>query len=147
MNNINIKNKIYFQYKNKQGFALLFSVLISSLLLTIGLSIFGITLKELNISNSARRSVYAFYSADSGLEYAKYRDLVHGDYEVETEVYRIPDSSDTYKLVDESDSNGQNFYVNIIKTPVPDGIKTIITSFGYDSISGDRVERAITQTY
>ncbi|MFA6445759.1 MAG: hypothetical protein WCW14_00725 [Candidatus Paceibacterota bacterium] len=59
---------------NKKGFALLFSVLLSSLLLSIGLSIFNISLKEVQISFAGRESQYAFYAADSGLECALYWD-------------------------------------------------------------------------
>ena len=55
-----------------RGFAMLFSVLISSLLVVIGLSIFNITLKELTISTSARESQIAFYAANSGMECALY---------------------------------------------------------------------------
>jgi hypothetical protein len=64
--------------KNNKGFALLFSVLVSSLLLTIGLSIFSIALKELAISTATRQSIHAFYAADSGRECAKYWDTKKG---------------------------------------------------------------------
>jgi Tfp pilus assembly protein PilX len=64
---------------NKKGFALLFAVLVSSLLLTIGLSIFNIALKELAISTASRQSIYAFYAADSGREYVLYRDIKEGN--------------------------------------------------------------------
>lgn len=56
----------------KSGFAMLFSVLISSLLVAIGLSIFSLTLKELTISTSARESQVAFYAANSGMDCAIY---------------------------------------------------------------------------
>ncbi len=59
----------------KRGFAMLFSVLISSLLVVVGLSIFNITLKELTISTSGRESQIAFYAANSGMECALYWDL------------------------------------------------------------------------
>jgi len=62
----------------QKGFALLFSVLISSLLLTIGLSIFNIALKELAISTATERSVHAFYAADSGRECAMYWNNIRG---------------------------------------------------------------------
>lgn len=65
-------------YKKNQGFALLFSVLLSSVLLSIGLSIFSITLKELAISTAARQSVMAFSAADSGRECALYWDTKRG---------------------------------------------------------------------
>lgn len=64
--------------RTSKGFALLFSVLVASLLLTIGLSIFRIALKELAISTASRQSIHAFYAADSGWECAKYWAKVGG---------------------------------------------------------------------
>jgi len=58
----------------KQGFALLVSVLVSSLVLAIGLSIITITLKQLQFSNIGRESEIAFYAADAGMECALYWD-------------------------------------------------------------------------
>jgi hypothetical protein len=75
-----INKKIVTSTNNKQqGFALLFSVLVSSLLLTIGLSIFNIALKELAISTATERSVRAYYAADSGRECAMYWDKIRGE--------------------------------------------------------------------
>ena len=149
------------EYGDKKGFALLFSVLVSSLLLTIGLSIFSIALKELAISTATRQSVHAFYAADSGREYAKYKDTKIGDAstfdiskkEAQNVTNRIPENEliNEVILVDENNPDGPNFYVNINKTWSDDGtytkINTTITSYGHDSISGDKVERAIFQSY
>lgn len=141
--------------KNKKGFALLFSVLVSSLLLTIGLSIFSIALKELSISTATRQSIHAFYAADSGLEYAKYRDLKLGDFPDVTRSL----SSDSFDLSTSTSASvvsneGPNFTVTVEKIKPNDGkcddsraFCTTITSFGYDTDSGDRLERAIRQVY
>ena len=59
----------------EKGFAMLFSVLVSSLVLSVGLSIFNLTLKELVLSSSGRESQFAFYAADSGAECALYWDF------------------------------------------------------------------------
>jgi hypothetical protein len=115
-----------------RGFALLFSVLISSLLLTIGLSIFSIALKELAISTAARQSIHAFFAADSGRERALYEDLKNG----------VLTSSDDAPVI-EGDNAGPYFHVIIQKN----GYETILDAYGYDSTGDDRVERAITQTY
>ena len=147
------------EYNNKKGFALLFSVLVSSLLLTIGLSIFSIALKELAISTATRQSVHAFYAADSGREYAKYRDLKFGDFPDVRLVIGDPSinlSSSTSLFVVNGDTSGPNFVVTVEKIkPLPldgscdvtDVVCTRITSKGYDTKSGDKVERAIFQTY
>ncbi len=58
--------------KNKSGFAMLYAVLVSSLLLSIGISIFNISIKELNIATSERDSQISFYAADSAIECAMY---------------------------------------------------------------------------
>ncbi len=66
--------------RNKEGgFAMLFAVLTSSVLLSIGLSIFNLTIKELALSSSGRESQAAFYAADSGVECALYWDVKGGD--------------------------------------------------------------------
>lgn len=59
-----------------RGFIMLFSVLISSLLVAVGLSIFNLTLKEITLSTAGRESQIAFYAANSGMECALYWDLV-----------------------------------------------------------------------
>ena len=61
--------------KAEKGFAMLFAVLISSVLLSIGLSIFNLTIKELTLSSSGRESQFAFYAADTGIECAFYWDF------------------------------------------------------------------------
>ncbi len=137
------------------GFALLFSVLVSSLLLTIGLSIFNIALKELAISTATQRSIHAFYAADSGREYIRYKDLTQGDLidfnPTETSLNYSPTSyTESDVLVDSSDSEGPNFSFTIKKFWHNDTytkIDTTITSIGHDSTGEDRIERAIEQTY
>lgn len=57
-----------------QGFTLFISILVGSLMLSIGFSIFNLTFKELLLSASARDSQIAFYAADTGLECALYYD-------------------------------------------------------------------------
>jgi hypothetical protein len=54
---------------------MLFAVLVSSVLLSIGLSIFNLTLKEIELSSSGRESQFSFYAADTGVECALYWDF------------------------------------------------------------------------
>ncbi len=65
------RNKIS---KTTNGFAMLFAVLTASLLLTIGMSIFNISFKELIISTNSKGSQIAFFAADSARECAYYWD-------------------------------------------------------------------------
>jgi Tfp pilus assembly protein PilX len=71
------KRKIFFMKSNK-GFAVLFSVLLASFLITLGISIFSISLKEIQITTSVRDSQIAYYIADSARECALYWDVKQG---------------------------------------------------------------------
>jgi len=61
--------------KANDGFVLIFSVIIASILLSVGLAMFSIALKELILSASGRNSQFAFYAADSAIECAIYWDI------------------------------------------------------------------------
>jgi hypothetical protein len=63
---------------NKSGFAMLFAVLASSLLMAIGISMFNISIKEIQIATSERDSQIAYYAADSARECAIYSDVKQG---------------------------------------------------------------------
>lgn len=69
-----IRCKGRFVSAQKDGFALLVAVLVSSLVLAVGMSIITITLKQLQFSNIGRESEIAFYAADAGMECALYYD-------------------------------------------------------------------------
>jgi hypothetical protein len=56
--------------KTNRGFTMLFAVLISSLLLSIGVAILDLTLKEFTLSSAGKASQFAFYAADDGAECA-----------------------------------------------------------------------------
>ena len=58
-----------------RGFTLFYAVLVTSLLLSLGLAVFNITIKELVLSSDARESQSAFYAADTALECALFWDL------------------------------------------------------------------------
>jgi hypothetical protein len=64
--------KLFFKFKKDKGFAMLFTVLIVSLMLAIGLGISDITFKQAVLSGLARDSQAAFYQADSGVECGMY---------------------------------------------------------------------------
>jgi Tfp pilus assembly protein PilX len=133
----------------RRGFALLFSVLVSSLLLAVGLSIFNIALKELSISNATRQSIIAFYAADSGREQAYYNDTKTDDYRVDP-----LDNNPWSPFPGEGKvmgSDGPSFEFKVVKEwkdiSTKTVIKTTITSTGKNVSFGDRIEREISQTY
>lgn len=59
---------------SRSGFVLLFSVVLTSIILAITLGVSNISLKELTFSTSAKDSNTAFYAADTGAECALYYD-------------------------------------------------------------------------
>ncbi|MBI2049269.1 MAG: hypothetical protein HYT29_02450 [Parcubacteria group bacterium] len=74
MQNNNSKFKIQ-NSKFQSGYALMLSIVVSSIVLSIGLSLFNIVQKELILSATGRDSQFAFYSADGGIECALYWDI------------------------------------------------------------------------
>jgi Tfp pilus assembly protein PilX len=58
----------------QRGFTLLIAVVLTSVLLSVGLALLDIALKQVTLSSTARQSQYAFYAADSAMECALYWD-------------------------------------------------------------------------
>ncbi len=56
--------------KDRRGYTLLFSVIVSVLVLSVAAFILSISRKQFILSSAARDSVYAFYASDSGIECA-----------------------------------------------------------------------------
>ncbi len=164
-------------FKNNKGYTLLFAVLVSSIVLSIGISILTISKKEFLLSASARDSTSAFYAADSGLECAAYHDGAVGNHFSTTtpDVVSIscagysPTDSWTYDpLPDDGGlfvfsmplgTSGACAVVSVEKSFDDDDIATTrIISRGYnvgwdsaakscDEPSSRRVERALQLTY
>lgn len=69
--------KNYLKSKRTQaGFTLLFAVLVSTLIVSIGATIISIALRQTILSGTNRESNYAFYAANTILECAVYWDKV-----------------------------------------------------------------------
>ncbi len=58
----------------QRGFTIFFAVLVGSLALAIGLSIYELLIRELELSQVAKQSQFAIYAADAGAECALYWD-------------------------------------------------------------------------
>lgn len=63
---------IKLQFSNQKGISLLFTVLITSLILAISLGISALLIQEMRMMSDISYSVTAFYAADSGIEAAVY---------------------------------------------------------------------------
>ena len=61
--------------RNEKGFTILLAALVTSLVLTLGISIFSVAQKQVILSSLGRSSQYAFYAADTGAECALYWDV------------------------------------------------------------------------
>lgn len=61
-------------YKLSRGFTVLFASLIGALVLSIGLAILNITLKQNILSSAGRKTQQSFYAADAGVECALFLD-------------------------------------------------------------------------
>lgn len=86
-----IYNTTHIQQK---GFTLLFAILVSTLVVSIGASIVSIALRQTILSGTSRESNYAFYAANTVLECAVYWDKF-GANESEQVVFPVPTTSDT----------------------------------------------------
>lgn len=71
---MNRKNIQLHRYHNA-GFAMLFTILVMSLILTIAIGISNLTFKQTILSSLAKDSQIAFYQADKGIECGMYYDL------------------------------------------------------------------------
>lgn len=158
------------------GFTLLLAVLVGSIILAISLSIFGIIIREISLSTSARESRLAFFAADSGVECALYWDFTQSAFDPAIQAaggvditcnntaintndvfdgtgiytFQVPfdDGSCAYEVIVEKvcESTGQ---VGLCPPAEPDQtITTTIASRGHNTCSGDfRIERGLLITY
>ena len=66
--------KTVFKNKKNSGYAILFTVLIVSMILAMTVGISNTTYRELSFTATAKQSHIAFFAADSGLECALWQD-------------------------------------------------------------------------
>ena len=79
---------------NKKGFAMLFTVLVVSLILAISISISNITFKQTLLSSLAKDSQVAFYEADAAMECGFYYDFTQSVFPRGTPKGNNPDTID-----------------------------------------------------
>lgn len=129
------KSKIIFQ----GGSVLILALIMASILLSVGLGISGIALKEIKLSSIGTESGKAFYMADTGAECALYWDL-----RSTTTVDMIDDNTD-------NDSAGYVFATSsapgsyvAVGNPIKcfDGVN--ITTSSWSVVPGTSPDRAVT---
>jgi len=147
------------KYTKQAGFAVLYAVLVSSILLSIGLAIFNITIKELLLSSSGRDSQFAFYAADSGAECALYWEQKGGGFSTSTAgsiscngstIPNIGGVGYDTAMVFQFEVDGFCSIVSVIQSETHP--RTKIESKGYNTtcdntVNPRRIERAIRVTY
>ena len=78
--------------KNNSGFAMLFTVLVVSLILAISISISNVTFKQTLLSSLAKDSQIAFYEADAAMECAFYYDFTEQLFPLGTPLGNAPEA-------------------------------------------------------
>lgn len=64
-----------FPQKNQKGFVILFTIIIATIILMIGMGIFSVATRQTVLSGTAREAQYAFYAADAGVECALFGNV------------------------------------------------------------------------
>jgi len=146
-----------------KGFALLFTVIIISVILALGLGIADTTYKQTILSSLARDSQLAFYQAESGVECGLYYDLHDGQFPRGTVTTKVPESltcgndsltfdpdqsyTDYFVYNEEITDDTPCFSITFDKTDATG--KDSVSSRGYSSCisTPQQVERALNVTY
>lgn len=154
--------------KNQKGYAILFTVVLVSIISLIGIGLSNMTFKQLLISSGAKDSQLAFYESDMATECALYADNNStlfselpapavfscgvdrdGDpYQLELSGPIVSGEKQTYILNSPSsldDTNKPCFSFIVEKTDLVDFIKTRIESSGYNVCNRNGV-RAVERT-
>ncbi|MCC6198613.1 hypothetical protein IT401_00090 [Candidatus Nomurabacteria bacterium] len=148
----------------QQGFALLYTVMVVSLILTIAISISDISYKQGILSSLAKDSQAAFYEADAGVECAMYYDLTAGFFPVGTTVDMAPQvlpcagrphalsiaesSTDYFVYVPRTNFNTEPCFSMVINK-LTEAPQTVIEGRGYNRCDQNvrQVERAVRVRY
>ena len=99
----------------RQGFTIFFAVLVASLALAVGLSIYDLLVRELLLSQTATQSQYAIYAADTGAECALYWDAkynTNGSAFATSSTYSPPAPTSGILCSTQSNGSGQDIAAN-----------------------------------
>ena len=93
-------------HKTSRGFTLLIAVILTSVMLSIGLSLAVLAYKDVVLSSSAKASAYAFYAADSALECALYADQKQNAFDYTTPLPSLSCGGQSYAITPVSKTAG-----------------------------------------
>ena len=145
------------------GFTILLSVLVVSIVLSAGLGIFGVMTRELKLSGMGRESQLAFYAADAGIECFFYWEIKQSAFEPDGSSNTIKCAGSGDIALSDADITGNSSYSFNISLGAPtdpcvkvevvkdysfsNKVITTVKSKGYNidcnSTSPFKVERAI----
>ena len=152
-----MENKILKKNKNN-GFVLLYTMIVSSIILAVALGISSVALKEAKFSTSAKATNEAFFAADTGAECALFFDKTDPAKNAFTGTATMNCANHNITLslsgnpwsftVNNLGSSG-SAYADVIltkdtSTPIP---TTTIISKGYNNSSNNKVERVLEVNY
>jgi hypothetical protein len=134
---------ILFKTKNSKAFVIPFSLLISTIILTISLGVSLILVKEIFFSKLTKDSLLAYYAADEALSCAQYFDYKYQNPENGTKFFPFYESTDmddsllyslpSYKVSDlicsGSYLNLKNISIDCNLTPREDNNRKCITRY------------------
>lgn len=106
-NNFKIKNN-----KNHSGYTLLFAIILSSILLSVGVFIANITTKEVILSGVVKESAVSYAAAQSGMECALYYHYRGGGVFDRKSDESIPKCSNTSTKFIVDSSNNPTFFTH-----------------------------------
>lgn len=147
--------------KNQKGYALLFTIMIISVISVITAGLLNAATKQLILSSLAKDSQIAFYQADTAGDCALYFDLTNTPEEIESYIGKtftcggfdldVSGSTEEYLLSPPqyiSESSDPCFRINVKKNATTEA--TEVSAKGYNICDLDNpraVERAITVRY
>lgn len=124
-----------------QGFVVLFTILISSIVLLMALGITNIATKEITLSIQTRDAARAFFAADAGMECALYQDRVAGTFSGTLAPFQcndlpvsvLDDTSPVYTFYASVGVNNDSCVKVEIDKAFNGGTQTRITALGYNT--------------
>lgn len=103
---------------NQEGFALLITIIVVSVVISIGLAVLDLSIKQVQLSTNAKDSGVAFYAANAGAECAKYWRRVESEKMVVGETISpqcfsaTPDSNNRTQITTGIVGDGEVFQYN-----------------------------------
>lgn len=132
--------KFLTKMKSQKGYALLFTIMIISVITVITAGLINASTKQLILSSLAKDSQVAFYQADTAADCAFYFDLVKIEKEGDVvdgstwscggHELTVSGKLSKYKLVSIPDGNNPCFNIEVSRDPLKE---TLVTATGYNT--------------